>query len=342
MWRGQLDLPDRMGREVPRWMAELIVAFAGIGLAVGVRVGVDMAAPNIVPFALSFPVIAAATLLAGPRAGLMTLVGCQLLTWYAILPPQRSFEITSLTTFLNLLLSTVAQLVMLAAVAAYRKVAVSSHNRDREQIDGLSLALEEIDHRTKNNFQIAISLLTIQARATSDPALKAGLSRAATRLQAIASVYKNLALSSADLQEIRLHAHLEEICARLCEGLLPPAVSLELECQPVIVGHELAIRIGLIVNELVTNAAKHAFPEGTGNIRVQLSTIHGRIELIVSDDGRGLGHQAVRDSDGLGTRLVAMLTQQIGASMEVVGEEGTLHRLRIPLNRMARESSVAA
>ncbi len=331
IWRGHLDLPSKLEDDLPRWFTEAIVALAAIAAAVGIRMVISAFAPDVVPFALSFPAIVAATLLAGGRSGLMTVVGAQLLIWYMGLPPIRSFAIDSLTVALNLLLVTLAQLVMLWAVASYRRVALADRDRDRRQIDGLSLALGEIDHRTKNNFQIATSLLTMQAQRAGDPALKAALSRAATRLQAIASVYRNLAMSSAGLDEIRLHEHLAEICHRLREGLLTPAVTLDFTADPAIVSQDLAIRIGLIVNELVTNAAKHAFPDGVGTITVRLSARRDCLELSISDDGRGFS--GPNGGDGLGTRLVEMLARQIDAEAQLGEGPGTRHDFRIPLEQ---------
>lgn len=331
IWRGHLDLPAELAGILPPLFTQAIVAFAGIGVAVGLRIALDQIVPGVVPFALTFPVIAAVTLLAGTRAGVIALIGCQLLIWYAILPPPRSFAIESSTVAANLVLVTGAQALLLWAVASYRKLMAGLMREDRQRIDDLSLALREIDHRTKNNFHLAIGLLEIQARNTGDAGLKSALNRAAARMQAISGVYKNLALSSADLEAVRLHDYLAEICERLRDGLLSPAIVLKLETEPVTVPHELAIRVGLIVNELVTNATKHAFPEGIGTIMIKLEKPgDDALRLIVSDDGKGLGNEA-GSSDGLGSKLIAMLVRQLGAALEVESNPGTTHRLTVPL-----------
>lgn len=329
VWGPNLDLPGALEEQLPPVVTELIVAFAAIGAAIGLRLVLNAVAPGVVPFALTFPAIVAATLLAGTRAGLMTLVGALLLVWYMILPPERSFAITSATTAFNLLLVTAAQLVMLWAVSSYRSVTMAKRDRDKRQIDGLELALAEIDHRTKNNFQISISLLTMEAQRTDNAALKLALSRAAARLQAVASVYHNLAVSSVGLGQIRLHEYLADICQRLREGLLTPAIQLDLRADPAVVSQELAVRAGLIVNELVTNAAKHAFPDGVGRIEVVLAVQGDRLLLAVGDNGCGLS--AMPRGDGLGTRLVHMLAQQMAAEPVVNSNGGTCHEFRIPL-----------
>jgi two-component sensor histidine kinase len=328
VWRGFLDLPGELEGKLPRIVTEIIVALAAIALAVGGRLILDQLIPGIVPFALTFPVVAAATLIAGRRAGAITIVGCQLLVWYAVMPPQRSFAFESPAQAVSLFLATASQVVMLLAIGAYRGMTGRLESESRQRIDDLSLALREIDHRTKNNFQLAVGLLEIQGRNSEDEALRSALNRAAARLQAIGAAYRNLAFSSADLNAIRLHDYLEDMCERLREGLLSPAILLNLEADPVTVPHEMAVRIGLVVNELVTNAAKHAFPDGVGVITITLADKENVLELSVSDDGKGL--PAGKVADGLGTRLITMLTRQLGAKASIGSGKGTTRQFIIP------------
>lgn len=317
VWRGYLDLPTELEGKIPRILTELIVAFAAMGLSVGLRLALDKIVPGVVPFALTFPMIAAVTLIAGMRAGAITIFGYQMLIWYAVLPPQRSFAIESPALVVSLILVTVSQAVMLLAIGSYRSVMGKFEAETRQRIDDLSLALREIDHRTKNNFQLAVGLLEIQGRNSDDPALRSALNRAASRLQAIGSAYRNLAISSADLNEIRLHDYLEDMCDRLREGLLSPAILLKLQIDPVTVPHETAIRIGLITNELVTNSVKHAFPDGIGTITILLKKADDHLTLTITDDGPGFDSTAV--TSGLGTRLISMLVRQLGAKMTKSG-----------------------
>ena len=305
------------------------VAFAGIAVAVGLRLILDQVAPGLVPFALTFPVLVVVGLVAGAWAGAITLVGCQLLIWYAVLPPRFSFAITSLTTLLDLLLVTLAQIILLWSVTAYRSVMEHAQRENRQRIEDLSLALREIDHRTRNNFALAIGMLEIEARNAEEATLRSGLNRAAARLQAIAGAYKNLALSSVCLEAVRLHDYLNEMCGRLREGMLSPAVSLQLECDQVTVPPQFAVRVGLIVNEVVTNAAKHAFPEGVGSITVKLEKKADLLSLCISDDGKGIDADGPA-SQGLGSKLIAMLVRQLAAKMQCETRGGTHYEFIIP------------
>ena len=327
--RGFPDLPRRWTAGPQSLLIQGAVAFAGIAVAVGLRLILDQVAPGLVPFALTFPVLVVVGLVAGAWAGAITLVGCQLLIWYAVLPPRFSFAITSLTTLLDLLLVTLAQIILLWSVTAYRSVMEHAQRENRQRIEDLSLALREIDHRTRNNFALAIGMLEIEARNAEEATLRSGLNRAAARLQAIAGAYKNLALSSVCLEAVRLHDYLNEMCGRLREGMLSPAVSLQLECDQVTVPPQFAVRVGLIVNEVVTNAAKHAFPEGVGSITVKLEKKADLLSLCISDDGKGIDADGPV-SQGLGSKLIAMLVRQLAAKMQCETRSGTHYEFIIP------------
>ena len=327
--RGFPDLPGRWTAGPKALLMQIAVAFAGIVVAVGVRLLLDRLAPDLVPFALTFPVLVVVGLVAGGLAGVITLVGCQLLIWYAVLPPQYSFAIPSLTTLLNLVLVTLAQVVLLWAVVAYRRVTEHVQRESQQRIEDLSMALREIDHRTRNNFALAIGMLEIEARDAKEPTLRSGLNRAAARLQAIAGAYKNLALSSVGLEAVRLHDYLDDMCGRLREGMLFPAITLQLETDEVTVPPQFAIRVGLILNEVVTNAAKHAFPEGIGNITIKLENRADLLSLSISDDGKGMDSDGPA-SPGLGSKLIAMLVRQLAAKMKCETRDGTHYEFLIP------------
>lgn len=324
------DNLDILGGDLTGWrrlLRDIVVALAAIGLVICVRLVIDRFVTGIVPFTLTFPVIIGAGLLAGARAGVLTIAGCQLLVWYFVIPPQRSFAIASTGQVVSLLLSSLAQLLTIWAVHAYRRAALRLREESQHRVEILSIALREIDHRTKNNFHVAASLLTSQAATAEDPHVADELRLAASRLMSIASTYKNLALSSATLSSVLLHDHLREICDQLREGMLPPTVTLAFRSDPVTVTAEVAVAIGLIVNEWITNAAKHAFPDAIGTIAVSVSNHADGIEVVVADDGAG---HKLPDVKGRGTKLTTLLARSIGATSEIARREGTRCTLRLP------------
>jgi two-component sensor histidine kinase len=328
----RLDLPSRLSRVLPRWLTELLIAVFATGLFVGGRL---MAVPLIgehAPFALGFLAMVLAALLAGWRSGAVSLLLGTGLVWYFVLPPRQSFAIEDGATALTLGTVILSQVLILLALAIYqREVRAGALDRTR-RINFLGHALKEMDHRTKNNFQIVTSLLGMQGARSGNAEVKAALAEAAERLKAVAAVYAALAPSSQGLGVVRLHDQLQEICNQIRLGFLPDSIVLDTEFEPMLVPNETAVSIGIIVNELVTNACKHAFPDEGGTILVRaIKDCEGAL-IEVTDDGKGLGDRP-KGKSGLGTRLVGAFVQRTGGRADVRSTPGggTTHSIRIPL-----------
>jgi two-component sensor histidine kinase len=272
-------------------------------------------------------------LVGGWRSGFVSLVLGLLLVWYFILPPTGSFAIVSSPAASALALTALAECVILAALGLYQREVHAGELERLRRINFLGHALREMDHRTKNNFQIVTSLLTLQAGRSRNPEVKAALGEATERLMAVAAVYSALAPSSQGLAAVRLQDQLQEICDQIRRGILPEGIRLETELEPILVPHETGVALGIVVNELVTNACKHAFGESGGTIQVRAvreGDSAARIE--VADDGRGFKPAASGAKKGLGTRLVAAFVGRVGGSSEVRSSaEGTVHLVRVPL-----------
>jgi two-component sensor histidine kinase len=326
-----IDLPRRLSRRLPRALTELLVGLGITSLFVLLRAAVAPLPDELAPFALSFLAIVLATLIGGWRSGLVALVAGQLLIWYFLLPPYRSFGIADAAMGFGLLLSTGTQAVILFALALYQREVRAGQVERARRINFLGHALREMDHRTKNNFQIVTSLLSLQGARSTNPEVQSALREAAERLKAVAAVYDALAPSSQGLATVRLQDQLEEICSQIRRGILPDAIRLETELEPILVPNETAVAIGIIVNELVTNACKHAFGDGGGVIRVRAVRDGAAARIEVADDGRGMP-PARQGKGGLGTRLVAAFAQRLGGTSEVRSSAaGTVHSIVVPL-----------
>ncbi|MGF6272400.1 PAS domain S-box-containing protein [Massilia sp. UYP11] len=208
----------------------------------------------------------------------------------------------------------------------------------RQALEDKNTLLKELYHRVKNNLQLIISLFNLQARTLKGGRAKRALVEAANRVRAMALVHERL-YQARTLGTICLAAYVRVLCDELASayGAGRRGISLELEVAPVEVGLDLAVPLGLLLNELVSNSLKHAFPAGRrGTIRVTLAPEPGegaaageqRLQLTVHDDGIGLPPETDRTSPRtLGLRLVAALSEQLHAKLVFENRNGACVRL---------------
>ncbi|MBB3999428.1 sensor histidine kinase [Aureimonas pseudogalii] len=175
--------------------------------------------------------------------------------------------------------------------------------------------LAEVNHRVKNSLQLVVSALSLQARRLTDPASKVAFDQAISRVRAITSVHERLYRTDNPLV-VDMADYLEGLCADLAANSELRDL-LRVEVQPLRMKTERAIPIALIVNELVTNALKYAYPEGTtGPIVLSLHPAgEGLLELAVADEGIGFSGDA--STHGLGTRLVKTMAAQLEGRVEI-------------------------
>jgi two-component sensor histidine kinase len=178
----------------------------------------------------------------------------------------------------------------------------------------LQLLLQEQRHRMKNDLALLSSMIALQARSQSNPPVRAALESAVARLHVIAEGQDHLQSATGD-QVVNMQEYIEDVCWRLGEALRDVRpIALRVDSEEVMLDSRQAIRIGLIVNELATNALKHAFPgERGGTIQVRLQRLPTRLVIIVEDDGVGCPED---EQGGLGSRVVSLLAQQSGGSIK--------------------------
>lgn len=191
------------------------------------------------------------------------------------------------------------------------------------------LLLQEQGHRIKNDLAIASSLITLQARSQKNEAVRAALETAVERLDVLAKGHDHLQAATGD-QVTDMQQYLGELCWNLGErlrGIRPIGVAVDAE--HVVAPSQKAVRIGLIVNELVTNAFKHAFPgDSAGLVNVTLRRSTAGLLLVVEDNGAGCVEGAV---EGLGSRLTRLLVQQLRGTMtRESAEPGCRIAIKIP------------
>jgi predicted ATPase/two-component sensor histidine kinase len=217
---------------------------------------------------------------------------------------------------------TPARVAMLRLLAS--QAAMSLQNAALGEKEAL---LKEVHHRVKNNLQLITSLLNLQAARVADPAVAELFADSRNRVRAMALVHENL-YRAGNLSSIPMARHLQSLCSHLNGAYGSPAhhVRLAVEVDDLHLEMDRAVPCGLIVNELVSNALKHAFPAGgTGTVRVALrAEATGRLTLEVADDGIGLPAELdIARSDTLGLRLVGDLAEQLHGRVVVSREGGT-------------------
>jgi len=212
--------------------------------------------------------------------------------------------------------------------------------RMQSERDALMLA-HEISHRIKNNLQVIVALIVNEIKRT--PAQFAeGYVAMEARISAIGELY-NLISRSNHVESVRLDIYLRELIRNMSTSLLGPSsgISIEVETEAVEIDSDRAVPFGLVVNELGTNAIKHAFPDGVGRITVSIERADDQIELVVADDGVGMSAKDVTTIPGRhGSDYVAIFVRQLGGTMVLSRSDrgGTTVSIRFPLRLI---SSVA-
>jgi two-component sensor histidine kinase len=203
--------------------------------------------------------------------------------------------------------------------------AIRSSLREKETL------LKEVHHRVKNNLQVIASLLRLQSRYLHDDQSRAMFEESQNRVHSISLVHEML-YRAADLSRVDFGDYLRTLTTHLAEGWKGGrAIDLSVEAAGVHLTVDTAIPCGLIVNELVTNALKHAFP-GAASGSIRITAAHappGWLKVVVQDDGIGIPENLnLRRSGSLGLELVNSLVRQLHAKLEVRREGGTTFNIQ--------------
>ena len=314
---------------MPPILVEIVIGLTVPVLLVAIRIAVGDFAGDRAPYAFNFLAVVLAAVVAGWRAGLVTLVVGQLLTWYLVVEPRLTFVSRDWEGVGGLVLATLSEALILLIIALYQREVAKGVAEREKRVDLLARALEEIDHRTRNNYQTVLALVQLQAQRSKDAGVQGALQQVADRIKAVTKATEHLGHRSDDIGTVRLRDHLCELCEQVERGLSRDGVRVECEVEDIAANTEKAIYLSIIVNELVTNALKHAFVDSSeGVIRVASEQHPNGVAIIVEDNGRGLKKAAPKSSGGLGTQLINRFARELGCEHEVVSSDhGTTHRL---------------
>jgi two-component sensor histidine kinase len=320
-------------RRFPVW-ARYLATTAIVFLAFGLRLAFSTTLSEEY-FLFFFPAIVLSAVLFDRGSGIWaTLLGAALVS-YALFPRGAldAEHALTLLTFGASGIATAAVVEVMHLAIEELALALRQVTEINEQLAGSnrqnSVLLDELRHRTKNELQLIQAILHMQARSieTNEQAQEA-LSAASNRVMVLGRAHERFSLRGSKTI-IDLCQYIEDLCSDLRVSVLgPQSILVTVEMEHCYVAMEKALPVGLILNELVTNAIKYAFPQNRpGNIQVRLFRRPGELCVAVADDGVGPNspngnEDAGGGSSGTGRRLVRALTSQINGTIEITHAPG--------------------
>jgi two-component sensor histidine kinase len=209
----------------------------------------------------------------------------------------------------------------------------SERDRLSRSLAEKEVLLKEVHHRIKNNLQVIASLLRLQANALEDERLAGALLDSQHRVESMALIHEQL-YESEDLREVDVARHAALLADNLYRsyGADPARITIRVTLEPIPLTADQAIPVGLILNELISNALKHAFPDGRrGVVSIEGGLRDGQVVLEVRDDGAGIPAGAARGRrKSLGLEIVNILSRQLKGTLELDRRRGAAFRVSFP------------
>ncbi|PIW56005.1 MAG: histidine kinase [Sphingomonadales bacterium CG12_big_fil_rev_8_21_14_0_65_65_10] len=310
----RFNIGDRYVSDTRRQLAEIAFGLLCGGAMMGIRALVNLWAPESGPFAMIYPAVLIATLFSSWRGG----ISCFVLTfgwaWYFVLRPQGDFAFEDPTDPARVAINAVCVLVVVLFAEAFRRAVRNNAELAEDQLARKQVLMAELEHRTKNNFALVAALLEIQKKREKDPRLDVAFDDAIRRVRTFAEAYSNLQLEQEEGAETAMKPYLENLAGRVASAALHDGVDLDCDIADVTLPREIAVAIGLYVNEAIANCGKYAFADGRDG-SVEVSLIHdGKAwTATVVDDGAGTSARP-NEGGGLGARLLNAFAHQARAS----------------------------
>lgn len=318
----EIDL-RALAPKVPPLVIDIATALLCFGAMAAIRIVMQMFAPGAGPFALLYPFGLIATLLSSWRAGALTFYAGLIGSWYLVLPG-AGFALTNPGDKGRIVIVCLSGALTLFIAHLFRDSARRGAAERAAKLEERELLLRDLNHRVNNSFAMVASLLQLQSSRAQDSGAKAALAGALNRVMSIAQAHRNLYAAGQDMSRVDMSVYLQDLCRNLAEALfLGEIVQLECDAFPASMERDRAVAIGLAVNELVTNAAKHAFTETTGGrIEVSFQPEGAGWRLMVRDDGKGLPEDFQTRRNGLGRGLVEAFARQAGGTLSIAEGAG--------------------
>lgn len=209
----------------------------------------------------------------------------------------------------------------------------------KDSLDEKEILVKEIHHRVKNNLMIISSLLNLQSHYITDEKALNIFKESQNRAKSMALIHERLYRTDS-MRRIDFDDYIHTLATDLFHTYrLGPGINLTLDLEPVKLDVNSAIPLGLIVNELVTNSLKYAFPEGMGELSIKFRSLNkgDEFELVISDNGVGFPSDLdFRKVDSLGLQLVSNLTSQLNGTIDLENTHGTRFTIRFKESKYAK------
>ena len=194
-----------------------------------------------------------------------------------------------------------------------------------QALNDKELLIKEIHHRVKNNLQLVSSLLSMQSRTIKDPSVAGAIEDGKSRVRSMALIHQDLYQNN-NLKGVNVNSYLDDLTQELFNtyNINADQVRLEMEIEELDLDVDTIIPLGLIINELITNSLKYAFPNGqSGVLKVRLFKNEEELILEISDNGIGYDVNVAKEKKSFGTKLIHALSRQLDGEMKVISEDGT-------------------
>ncbi|MFM2395302.1 MAG: hypothetical protein RLZZ546_3285, partial [Bacteroidota bacterium] len=195
----------------------------------------------------------------------------------------------------------------------------------QNQANELQTLMKEIHHRVKNNLQIVSSLLNLQANHIQDKDAIQAVKESKNRVLSIALIHQRL-YQEADLRNVELKDYIENLCNHLTSSYsnVTGHVQIERDIEPLVLEEDIIMPLGLILNELVTNSIKYAFPEKKqGVIKIWIRKIDSSIIMKVKDNGIGVNVDLIKNEKSFGFKMIRSFLQKLKGEIEISNNQGT-------------------
>lgn len=320
----------------PAWRGYLLALLAW-GVAFALRFGLAHWFPPGFPYLTFFPAVVLVAYYAGLRPAIMTATLSGLTSWWFwIGPPGFDIGVATLVALgFYIFVAAVDIFFIVGMDGALRRLS-REVERNAALAESRDILLREVQHRVSNNIQVVSALLSLEARASTDPGARRALADASARTALVAQIQRSLA--DAERQATAFESLARSIVDDALKAAARDDVAVSISSGEVVLSAEEATPVVLIMLECVNNALEHAFPDRPGEITIELSDDGAVRTLVIADDGVGVSEAATAELGSLGLRIVTALTRQLGGQWSLQSADpGASARLSWPSPSPSRQ-----